>query len=227
MQLPRPVGREAASRKYDLLSVLMVHALAMDKHVQRQVLRLMALVTTRYNWQRDELTMGQAEIARLWSVDERTVKREMARLRARRWLVLKRQGARGHVSVYGLDSGRILEDTRPHWGNVGEDLITRLSPGGGAAGQGASNVVPLRAGPAPERDGTLWSMVQARLHAEDAAAYGAWFHALSEAGVEEGCLSLVAPTRFHARYVEQNLCDRLLAAVRTVEPSIRSVAVLA
>ena len=40
----------------------------------------MALITTRYNWQRDELTMGQGEIARLWSVDDRTVKREMARL---------------------------------------------------------------------------------------------------------------------------------------------------
>ena len=82
MQLPRPVGREAASRKYDILSALMAFALAQDKHVQRQVLRIMALITTRYNWQRDELTMGQGEIAKLWSVDERTVKREMAKLRA-------------------------------------------------------------------------------------------------------------------------------------------------
>ena len=145
MQLPRPVGREAASRKYDILSALMAFALSNDKHVQRQVLRVMALITTRYNWQRDELTMGQGEIARLWSVDDRTVKREMARLRAQGWLVLKRQGARGRVSSYGIDLNRMLEDTRPAWPLIGEDFISRLEPTGATVGQGASNVVPLRA----------------------------------------------------------------------------------
>lgn len=226
MQLPRPVGREAASRKYDLLSILMAHALAGDKHLQRQVLRLMALVTTRYNWQRDELTMGQGEIAKLWSVDERTVKREMARLRARDWLVLKRQGARGRVSVYGLNSGRILEDTRATWLNIGEDVVARLDPVSGA-GEGASNVVPLRGAPTPRAGATLWSVVQARLHAEIPATYGAWYHQLTEAGVEDGCLTLAAPSLFHARYVEVNLKDRLLAAVRAVDPAITSLTVIA
>ena len=135
MQLPRPVGREAASRKYDILSALMAFGLAKDKHVQRQVMRIMALITTRYNWQRDELTMGQGEIARLWSVDDRTVKREMARLRAQGWLVLKRQGARGKVSVYGMDLNRMLEDTRPAWPLIGADFIARLEPTE-SAGQG-------------------------------------------------------------------------------------------
>lgn len=225
MQLPRPVGREAASRKYDLLSVLMAHALAGDKHLQRQVLRLMALVTTRYNWQRDELTMGQGEIAKLWSVDERTVKREMARLRACEWLVLKRQGARGRVSVYGLNSGRILEDTRDSWLRIGEDLVARLDPRG-AEREGASNVVALRSVPAPQAGRTLWAAVQTRLHAEGPAAYGAWYHQLTEAGVEDGCLTLAAPSLFHARYVEVNLKERLLAAVRAVEPAVASIAII-
>ncbi len=91
MQVIRPVGREAAAKKYDILSAMTDHALAGDQHRQRLVLRLMSLITTRYNWQRNELTMGQKEIARLWCVDERTVKRDMARLRA--WLVAG-QGAR-------------------------------------------------------------------------------------------------------------------------------------
>ena len=136
MQLPRPVGREAASRKYDILSALMAFALAKDKHVQRQVMRIMALITTRYNWQRDELTMGQGEIARLWSVDDRTVKREMARLRAQGWLVLKRQGARGRVSVYGMDLNRMLEDTRPTWPLIGDGLYRAAGADrvGGAGG---------------------------------------------------------------------------------------------
>lgn len=227
MQLPRPVGREAASRKYDILSALMAFALSKDKHVQRQVLRVMALITTRYNWQRDELTMGQGEIARLWSVDDRTVKREMARLRAQGWLVLKRQGARGRVSVYGMDLNRMLEDTRPAWPLIGEDFVARLDPAEAAgAGQGASNVVPLRAVPAPREDGSVWAAAQAALHSEDAATYGAWFHALTEAGVEDNCLTLAAPTRFHATYVSTNLKERLLAALRRLEPSLREVRIL-
>ncbi|WP_374434112.1 hypothetical protein [Tabrizicola sp.] len=229
MQLPRPVGREAASRKYDILSALMAFALAKDKHVQRQVLRVMALITTRYNWQRDELTMGQGEIARLWSVDDRTVKREMARLRAQGWLVLKRQGARGRVSVYGMDLNRMLEDTRPAWPLIGEDFIARLDPKATAVeGQGASNVVPLRglSGPAPVPDGSVWAMAQAWLHQDDAAIYGAWFHALTEAGIEANCLTLAAPTRFHATYVATNLKDRLLAALWRLEPSLRDVRII-
>ena len=80
MQRARPVGREAASKKYDILSALMAHALSLDPASQKLALRLMSLITTRYNWQRDELTIGQTEIARLWCVDPRTVKREMAKL---------------------------------------------------------------------------------------------------------------------------------------------------
>ncbi|MGB3314670.1 MAG: DnaA N-terminal domain-containing protein [Albidovulum sp.] len=223
MQLPRPVGREAASRKYDILSALMAFALSQDKHVQRQVLRMMALITTRYNWQRDELTMGQGEIAKLWSVDERTVKREMAKLRAKGWLVLKRQGARGRVSVYGMDMNRMMEDTRPVWPLIGEDFITRIDGKAGGAGQGASNVLPLRAVPQPAEDGSVWAAAQARLHEADAATYGAWFHQLVEADLEAGRLTLTAPTRFHARYVEQHLGERLLVALRGVDPSIIEV----
>jgi hypothetical protein len=225
MQLPRPVGREAASRKYDILSALMAFALSKDKHVQRQVLRVMALITTRYNWQRDELTMGQGEIARLWSVDERTVKREMARLRAQGWLVLRRQGARGRVSVYGMDLNRMMEDTRPAWPLIGEDFIARLEPEA-VAGQGASNVVPLRAIAAPMSDGSVWASAQAALHDADAATYGAWFHALADAGVEANTLSLAAPTRFHATYVTANLKERLLAALQCVDPSLRDVRIV-
>lgn len=225
MQLPRPVGREAASRKYDILSALMAFALAKDKHVQRQVLRMMALITTRYNWQRDELTMGQAEIARLWSVDDRTVKREMARLRAQGWLVLKRQGARGRVSVYGMDLDRMLEDTRPAWPLIGEDFIARLDPAE-TAGQGASNVVPLRAGPAPVADGSLWAEAQASLCQQDPSSYGAWLHMLTEAGREANCLTLAAPTRFHATYVATNLKDKVLAALMRIDPSLRELHVV-
>ena len=232
MQLPRPVGREAASRKYDILSALMAFALSKDKHVQRQILRMMALITTRYNWQRDELTMGQTEIARLWSVDDRTVKREMARLRAQGWLVLKRQGARGRVSSYGMDLERMLEDTRPAWPLIGEDFVARLDPQD-AAGEGAvgANVVPLRPGspqgPIPARDGSVWSEAQQQLCGEDAASYGAWLHSLTQGDRDADGLTLAAPTRFHATYVSANLKDKVLAALKRIDPSIREVRIIA
>lgn len=126
MQVIRAVGREAAAKKYDLLSAMMAHGLAADKHRQRLVLRLMALITSRYNWQRDELTIGQREIARLWCVDERTVKREMAKLRVLGWIEIKQQGARGRVSVLGLNLDRIMLDTRPEWANIGPDFVERV-----------------------------------------------------------------------------------------------------
>jgi hypothetical protein len=151
--------------------------------------------------------MWQGEISRLWSVEDRTVKREMARLRAQGWLVLKRQGARGRVSCYGVDLNRMLEDTRPAWPLIGEDFIARLEPAPppGPAGQGGSKVVPLRVVPAPKPDGSVWSVAKVHLQAEDTGIYGSWLHALAEAGHEANALTLAAPTRFHATYVMANL----------------------
>ena len=145
MQLIRPVGREAATKKYDVLSALMALALSADPHRQRLILRFLSLVTTRYNWQRNELAMGQREIARLWCVDERTVKREMARLRADGWVEVRRQGARGRVAVLAFAWERIMADTRAVWDNIGPDFVERA---GGACGEAAAppetTVVPFR-----------------------------------------------------------------------------------
>jgi hypothetical protein len=99
MQVKRPAGRHASVVKYDILTALGAFALSQPKSPQRLVLRFMTLVTARYNWSRNELAVGQREIAKLWTVDERTVKREMAKLRAMGWLVVKKQGVRGRVSA--------------------------------------------------------------------------------------------------------------------------------
>lgn len=225
MQIVRPVGREASARKYDILSALMAHALAGDQHRQRLVLRLMALITTRYNWQRDELTMGQREMARLWCVDARTVKREMARLKALGWLRVKRQGARGRVSVLGLDLERIMLDTRAEWGNIGEDFIGRAG-GPAAAVETERRVVPFRRLPAGGEAGAgVWATACRQLAAEDPALFEAWLAGLREAGCEGGVLTLLAPTRFHASYVATHLIGRVLNAASRAEPAVRTVRV--
>jgi len=226
MLLPKPVGRGASARKYDIITALGAYALARNKHDQRLVLRLITLVTARYNWARDELAVGQREIARLWSVDERTVKREMAKLRGLGWLVVKRQGARGRVTEYGLDIERMLIMTRADWANVGPDFDLRM--------QGApepSQVVPLpiRGDVAPPdvSSGTEWALAQAVLHAEAPDVYGSWVRALKRQQRAGGRLVLQAPSRFHGAYVQTHLRARILAACQAVDSDVDDVVITA
>ena len=226
MQVKQPAGRNASALKYDILTALGAHALSQPKAAQKLCLRIMTLVTARYNWSRNELAVGQREIARLWHVDERTVKREMAKLRAMGWLVIKKQGVRGRVSEYGLDLDRIYEDTRSSWAAVGPDFEHRM------AGSDAppTNVVPLRTGQiaaAPDQsDGNEWSLVKAVLHQEDPAIYTAWIAALTRSERAGGRLTLAAPSRFHANYVLSHLKPRLLAACRDVDELISDISVI-
>ncbi len=224
MLVTKPVGRDAATKKYDILSALLAYGLSQDKHRQRLIMRLMALITTRYNWQRDELSMGQAEIAKLWSVDTRTVKREMAKLRALGWLVEKRAAARGRVAVHGIALDQIMLDTKPMWEAIGPDFIARVAPQAVEEGHG-SNVVPLRPASAPVADGSLWAEAQAVFHGQDAAGYAAWVEKLTVVEVGQGVLHLMAPSRFHARYVATHLVERLSVIVRRIDPSVGRVEV--
>jgi hypothetical protein len=223
MHALKPVGRGAAARKYDLLTAMGAFALAAEKGPQRLILRLMTLITARYNWARDELAVGQREIARLWACDERTVKREMAKLRAMGWLTVRRQGARGRVTEYALSIDRVLADTRPVWGAVGPDFELRMD------GAPETTVVPLPVRgtvPAPDVSaGDEWALAQALVHAEDPALYGSWVRALRREGRAGGRLSLAAPSRFHAAYVETHLKARLLTAVQAVDGDVSEIVV--
>ncbi|NVK13023.1 MAG: hypothetical protein HWE35_02485 [Rhodobacteraceae bacterium] len=225
MLAKRPAGRNASALKYDILTAMGAYALGQGKGAQKLVLRFMTLMTARYNWQRDELAVGQREIARLWDVDERTVKREMAKLRGMGWLVVKRQGARGRVTEYGIDLERLLADTQERWGAVGPDFEHRMQ----GADEPAPNVVPLRPGavpPAPDvSDGHEWSLAKAVLHAEDPANYASWVQGLERAGRAGGRLVLKAPSRFHANYVMSHLMPRLLAACRDVDSDVSAIVV--
>ena len=219
MQAAKMVGPDAASQKYDLLAALGSHALAADPGTQRLTLRFITLVTARYNWHRGALSVGQREIARLWSVDERTVKREMAKLRELGWIVLTSPGRRGRVASYALDLTELRNVTREAWTRIGTDFVARMD--GGATQGGGGTVVPF---PQPDRtpapaaeqgvpdDG--WEAVRRRLQAEDAAIFASWFAPLRSGGRAGGRLILIAPTAFDAAYIRSHYLDRLLGAVR-------------
>lgn len=227
----RPVGQGASVRKYDLLSALAARALAKGPQDQRLTLRFLLLITARYNWATDRLSTGQREIAQMWSVDERTVKREMARLREKGWLRLIRQGARGRVSEYGMDFDTILADTEPYWGAIGADFEGRQRPqagreGGGEGGTGQGAVIPFPAAgaaappSAPRRQShPAWERVLAAFRRDDSALCAAWLDPL-RAVEAEGVLRLTAPSRFHAAYVRTHLADRLGACLRRVDPTL-------
>lgn len=223
MYVTKAAGRGASARKYDLLTAMGTFALACSRSEQRSILRLITLVTARYNWVLDDLSVGQREIARLWHCDERTVKREVTKLRQEGWLVLKRQGARGRVASHGIDWEAIQERTRDLWISVGPDFAARM------AGQGAEPAPATASATIPspgEGDGTEWAASRGVLHAEDPATYGAWFGPLRREGRSGGRLTLRAPSRFHATYVRTHLQLRLVAALRTVDPEIGQVDVL-
>lgn len=227
----KPVGPQAAAVKYDVLTALGTYALSQPKGKQVLCLRLMTLITARYNWQRNELAIGQREIARMWRVEERTVKREMAKLRAMEWLLVKRQGARGRVTQYALAFEKILEDTRPIWANVGPDFEQRMEGRGDTPPETDAKVVPLqpqgRAVAAPEVDSsTEWGLARSLIFAEDPARYASWIAALSRGERVGRRLYLTAPSRFHAHYVATHLNALCLSAVKQVDGDVDEVIIL-
>lgn len=221
----KPVGRAASAIKYDVLTALGAYALSQSKHEQRLILRFMTLITARYNWARDTLAVGQREIGSLWSVDPRTVKREMAKLRALGWLVVKRQGARGRVAEYGIDLAAIRATTEPAWAHVGPDFDLRMR----GAEPAPENVVRLPvtgAVPPPSvSDGTEWALAQAVLYQEDAGLYAAWLRALTREDRQGGRLILRAPSRFHGSYVTTHLLRRILRAVQAVDGDVCDIGI--
>ena len=212
-------GQGAAERKYDLLTALGAWGMAQGGTDAMLALRFATLITARYNWRRNELTTGQREIAALWSVDQRTVKRQMARLRELGWLILVRQGARGRVAVYRMDVTAILHATRECFANVGPDFVERLSRVDAPSVQG-SNVAPptghQHAGnvvrfPGVAQEGSqdvVWLRISDRLLRANPNSHAAWIAGLA-GQVDGDLLILRAPSRFHARHVATHLRDAI------------------
>jgi hypothetical protein len=208
MTLQAVSGPGASVVKYDLLTALSLAGLRKGGTFQQSVLRLMVLITARYNWRHDELSMGQADIARLWSVDIRTVKREMKRLTQHEFLFLKRPARRGRVAAYGLNRAAILALSEDDWKDVGPDYVSRMT---GHARQG--NVVPvdfkMRNEPDRSEPGSVptdepaddWDRMRRVLGARDPAICASWFDPLRFLGLKDGYLVLEAPSRFVASYV--------------------------
>lgn len=222
MRHARMTGPGAGSDKYDILTALAVAGLAAGGQRQISLLRLMALVTARYNWAQDEVAIGQREMAQMWSVDERTAKREVKRLTEAGLLVILRPGVKGRVAVYRLDLAAVCLATEGVWSSVGPDYADRMtrrhqSPDPEPLPEAAppkvvqvdfANRQRLSPGDTP------WDRARASLANADAARFAAWFAGLALVSDQDGAVVLSAPSRFAATYVTTHLQAPLLAALR-------------
>ncbi|MEP3348279.1 MAG: DnaA N-terminal domain-containing protein [Litoreibacter sp.] len=217
VELKKLTGPQAGSLKYDLLTALNVAGLHGSPTLQTSLMRLNAMVTARYNWRLDEVSIGHTELARLWDVNERTVKREMKRLSQDGWLICLRPGVRGRVGAYRLNYTRIYENTESSWPAVGPDFVDRMQEMSGARrvvkvdfAAPKPTLVPLS--PAPEGS-KGWAAVAKRLHETHPEIYESWFAKLKEIEATDTCINLQAPNAFVAEYIETHLMRFMQDAV--------------
>ncbi len=224
MDAQRMMGPGAGVVKYDIVTSLSVAGLSGPPVFQTSMMRLISLVTARYNWQLDELSVGQREMARMWSVNERTVKREVKRLTEAGVLVCKRAGVKGRVATYRLNIPRIAEISEPCWALVGPDFEVRMQARHGA---GSVKVVALKDYATPplraaEAD-SPWERTQQRLSEADPLLFQSWFAKVAFHGFDAGTLRVSVPTRFSERYIATHLMGPLMGAAEQEFGTVRKV----
>ncbi|WP_172331021.1 MarR family winged helix-turn-helix transcriptional regulator [Mangrovicoccus sp. HB161399] len=218
MDRARITGPGAGVWKYDILTALTLWGLNGSQGEQATAMRLIAMVTARYNWQRDEVSIGQRDLARLWGVTDRTVKRELKRLAAIGLIETLRPGVRGRVASYRLVPEAVAAVSAPYWDRVGPDFAERIGARQAAAVKQEGPQVlrvdfrQMRGTPEPE-SGDPWSQVQSRLRAAAPEAYGAWFAGLSLRDATADRIEIAAQSAFVLRYIETHFGELLRSAV--------------
>jgi hypothetical protein len=240
MDARRLTGKDAGSLKYDLLTALSVLGLYSGARSQISISRMVLLITARYNWRLDEFTVGQRDLARMWNVTDRTVKREIKYWLERKMVICKRQGVRGRVGAYRLNYPEIYRLSEPYWSCVGPDFDERMQSSHPAKtakvvaidflARGRLEESNVR-GAEPEngRDTNTWRATCSRIKELHPARFESWIATLSFLGDDKHVVRLEAPTRFAARYIETHLQPILLEAIeatlgpgRRISLSVRS-----
>lgn len=230
MQPKHMTGPGSGVLKYDILTALAIAGLHGSTVQQVSMLRLIVLITARYNWLRNELSIGQADMAQIWGVDPRTAKREVKRLVTSGLLDVVRPGVRGRVASYRLNLAVLEQRSRPVWDAVGSDFAERAGRLMTRKADSATDNV-LRVDFVSSRDphaqderpGTVdgcpdprWQAVLDRLARAQPEAFANWFCRLALDDAHGGIVRLRAPNAFVGRYIETHLTAPLEAAVKDV-----------
>lgn len=218
-------GPGAAVIKYDILTAISLIGLQGRQSLQRTVIRLLAAVTARYNWQRDELSIGHRDLSRLWAVSERTVIRELQKLQTVGILIRKRAGARNRVASYKLDIERVMDLSCDHWNTVGADFSARMTALTSVSSPEQEQREPhiLKSKSTGETSNPTWAKVCDALRKEDEHLFNNWYSKLGYSSYSDRTLRLSAPNNFIADYISRNLSMTLLEAAAGELGPIRDV----
>lgn len=211
MDIRQFAGPQAGSAKYDVLTALSLIGFDRGGAAQVSVLRLISLITARYNWRQDALCVCQRDMSRIWGVTERTAKREVKAWIDGRLMIRTRAGVRGRAGAYRLDLIEIRHQAAPLWARIGPDYVERMAPS-------TELIVAEQTEDAPEPDGVevapgTWSAAARRLRRTDPVKHAAWFAGLRPSNEDAKTIVLIAPTRFEAHYIETHLMRLLADAV--------------
>lgn len=214
MDSRRLTGPGAGAVKYDIITALSLAGLNGDTGFQISMTRLISLITARYNWRSNTLSIGQAEMAHLWGVGDRTAKREVKRWLDAGLLICAKPGVRGRVAVYRLNLGQVCAVSRTVWEQVGADFAERMS----ALAPETSQIVHLeKVRAVKERmlpdGGGGWDAVLETLAIRFPNQHDAWIAPL-KARQEAGTLILEARSGFAAEYVKTHFGRDIADAVR-------------
>lgn len=235
MDAKRLTGIKASSLKYDLLTALSVAGLHSDARLQISMARLLLLITARYNWRLDEFCVGQRDLAKMWNVTERTVKREIKYWLEKRLVICKRQGVRGRVGAYRLNYPEVYRMSSPYWQNVGPDFQERMAETNPVkeakvvavdfrAAASAQSVDDLPEG----KDRASWRAACQRMQQLHPEHFRNWISLLTFGSDDHETLVLHARNEFVAHYIQTHLTGIVQEAVEaTLGPRRRiRVAVL-
>lgn len=211
----RLAGPGASVRKYDVLTLLAMAGLRSDEAVGALsavlVLRLIALITARYNWALDEASIGHEELARLWNVSRRTVIRDLEKLRVAGFLMQSRPARRGRVAAYRLGHDRLAMISHGLRSQMHPDLAERLVAHQGISSAPSNVVVAFRAAETPQSASMRTRLRAALADTVPEPALMRWFDPL-RCEDDVGGIVLTATSCFHADYVERTFGDRLRRA---------------
>ncbi|MFG5379921.1 DnaA N-terminal domain-containing protein [Yoonia sp. R2-816] len=220
MDAKRLVGIKASSLKYDLLTALSVSGLHRDARHQISISRLVLLITARYNWRLDEFCVGQRDLARMWNVTERTVKREIKYWLEKQLVICKRQGVRGRVGAYRLNYPEIYCMSAPFWQNVGPDFHERMTETHPfrnakvvAVDFRSKTTAPDAVDPLSAKDLHTWRAACQRMQELHPAHYRNWIARLTFESDDQETLVLSARNQFVAHYVQTHLITIVAEAV--------------
>lgn len=228
MDAKRLTGANAGSLKYDILTALSVYGLHAGPRVQISSSRMIGLITARYNWKLDEFCVGQRDLARMWNVTERTVKREIKFWLDQKLVICKRQGVRGRVGAYRINYLELYRATQPFWSRVGPDFEERMN----ATSPVQSNQVvavdfsrkvsPIRAGSTSK----AWQLICKRLQDMHPAQFQSWISQLEFVSENGEQVSLKAKSDFAAHYIQTHLITILKEAVEAILGPRRRIVIL-